>query len=117
MKDKKRRYTASWKKAKPANTIKRLIKPKVESIPQKPFDGKTTVDVEYLLVNVDNYRSSVRMTCATSSSFMENLAETTQKKFRLQKKFRSEKVPPPSKKKVPVSKKSSGVSPPPYHFF
>ena len=58
----KRRYTFSWKKAKPANTIKRLINPKVESISQKPFDGKTTVDVEYLLVNVDNYRSSVRMT-------------------------------------------------------
>ena len=85
----KRRYTVSWKKAKPANTIKRFIKPKVESIPQKPFDGKTTVDVEFLLVNLDNYRSSVRMTCATSSSFMENLAETTQKKV-------------PAPKKVPV---------------
>ena len=89
----KRRYTVSWKKAKPANTIKLLIKPKVESIPQKPFDGKATVDVEFLLVNVDNYRSSVRMTCATSSSFMENLAETTQKKFRLQKKFRPGLLP------------------------
>ena len=85
----KRRYTVSWKKAKPANTIKRLINPKVESISQKPFDGKTTVDVEYLLVNVDNYRSSVRMTCATSSSFMENLAEISQKKV-------------PAPKKVPV---------------
>ena len=91
----KRRYTVSWKKATPANTIKRFIKPKVESIPQKPFDGKTTVDVEFLLVNLDNYRSSVRMTCATSSSFMENLAETTQKKFRSEKKS-------PLQKKVPV---------------
>ena len=76
----KRRYTVSWKKVKPANTIKRLIKPKVESIPQKPFDGKTTIDVEFLLVNVDNYRSSARMTCATSSSFIENLAGTIPKK-------------------------------------
>ena len=107
----KRRYTVSFKKAKPANTIKRLIKPKVESIPQKTFDGKTTVAVEFLLINVDNSWSSVRMTCATSSSFMKNLAETAQKSSGSKKV----KVFYPQQKRVPVSKKSSGVSP--CHFF
>ena len=75
-KDMQNEYKVTWKPQNQPNTIRRFVKLKAERVSKKPFDGESTFEIEFLLVNTDDTRSSVRMTCAIDSSFMDNLAQT-----------------------------------------